>query len=65
LHLVGHFIRVVLRNIEFYVTFGFDMAGLQNRLFSAVSTQQKKKARDVLRERDNALFACRTTEKWN
>jgi len=41
------------------------MAGLQNRLFSAVSTQQKKKARDVLRERDNALFACRTTEKWN
>jgi len=29
----------------------FDTAGLQNLLFSAVSTQQRKKPRDVLRER--------------
>jgi hypothetical protein len=55
----------VQRNIEFYVAFVFDMAGSQNRLFSAVSTQQKKKTRDVLMERDIALFACRTTEEWN
>jgi hypothetical protein len=55
----------VQRNTEFYFAFVFDMAGLQHRLFSAVSTQQKKETRDVLRERDIALFACRTTEEWN
>ena len=55
----------VLHNIEFYVAFVFDMVGLQNRLFSAVSTQQKKKTRDILRKRDIALFACRTVEELN
>jgi hypothetical protein len=55
----------VLRNIEFYVAFVFDMPGLQNRLFSAVSTQQKKKKRDIRRERVIVLFVCRTTEEWN